>query len=94
MLQELYEQYLRQKKVLRDLATALDQRTVELRQEVRLELEQQYQRSMTELAASARSMKQQRLAIQVRPPRQGAARGSPLLEVSTRSIRSCGVGSV
>lgn len=70
MVQELYSQYLQQGKVLRDLAVALDQRVLELREEVRLELDQEYQRQMADLAAGARAMKQQRLAIEVR---QGAS---------------------
>lgn len=66
MLQELYEQYLKQKKVLRDLSVALDQRTKELRAEVRLELDQEYQSKIAELLANIRQMTQHRLALEVR----------------------------
>lgn len=81
MVQELYEQYLKQKKVLRDLSVALDQRTQELRGEVRLELDQEYQRNMADLATSARAMKQQRLAIEVRTSaREAGLQVTPLAD--------------
>ena len=75
-MQELYEQYAKQKKVLRDLAVALDQRTREMRAEVRLELDQEYQSQIAELLANIRQITQHRLVLEVRSAGMAAGQGS------------------